>query len=53
MDYSAPSIPYTDLVFSKVEGLFSGSANETQYSKRMVDERMRKRGVMMTGRDAL
>lgn len=53
MDYSAPSIPYTDLVFSKVKGLFSESANETQYSKRMVNERMRKRGVMMTGRDAL
>lgn len=53
MDFTAPSIPYTDLVFSKVESLFSGSGNETQYSKRMVDERMRKRGVMMTGRDAL
>lgn len=52
MDYSAPENKYTELVFGKVESLFSGSG-KTQYSKRMVDERMRKRGVMMTGRDAL
>lgn len=52
MDFSAPENKYTELVFDKVESLFSG-ANETKYSKRMVDERMRKRGVMMTGRDVL
>ncbi|KZM28017.1 5'-nucleotidase [Ascochyta rabiei] len=53
MDFDAPSTKYTDWVFGKVENLFSGSANETGYSKRMVEERMRKRGVMMSGRDAL
>ncbi|KAH6638045.1 survival protein sure-like phosphatase/nucleotidase [Boeremia exigua] len=52
MDFTAPETKYTELVFSKVKNLFSGG-NETQYSKRMMDERMRKRGVMMTGRDVL
>ncbi|KAJ4409124.1 hypothetical protein N0V91_002941 [Didymella pomorum] len=54
MDFSAPANTYTDLVFDKVESLFS-DGNETRrgYSKRMVEERMRKRGVMMTERDAL
>jgi 5'-nucleotidase len=53
MDFTAPSIKYTDLVFDKIEGLVAGDgANATSgYSKRMVEERMRNRGVMLTGRD--
>lgn len=52
MDFSAPENKYTELVLGKMESLFK-EANETGYSKRMVDERMRKRGVMLTGRDVL
>lgn len=52
MDYDAPENKYTELVFGKMEGLIGKDAG-TKYSKRMVDERMRTRGVMMTGRDAL
>lgn len=52
MDFDAPETKYTELVFGKVQGLI-GKENGTGYSKRMVEERMRKRGVMMTGRDAL
>ena len=53
MDWSAPSIGYTEGVYAKVEGLFSDSAgfNASGYSKRMVEERMRKRGAMLSGRD--
>ena len=53
MDVSAPSNKYTELVYEKADALFSGSAsiNETGYSKRMVEERMRKRGAMLSGRD--
>lgn len=53
MDFSAPSNKYTELVFDKVQGLFSANTYGMKYSNRMVEERMRKRGVMMTGRDAL
>lgn len=53
MDWSAPDIGYTDAVYAKVDGLLSESStvNKSGYSKRMVEERMRKRGVMLTGRD--
>ncbi|KAF1839381.1 acid phosphatase precursor [Decorospora gaudefroyi] len=53
LDFTAPSNKYTELVFDKVENLTSGSPsmNTTVYSKRMVEERMRKRGAMLTGRD--
>lgn len=52
MDYTSPSNTYTELVFDKIEGLVAGDGvNGTGYSKRMVDKRMRKRGVMLTGRD--
>ena len=52
MDYSAPEDKYTELVFGKVDSLFSG-VNETKYNKRMVDKRKRERGVMMSGRGVL
>jgi 5'-nucleotidase len=53
MDFTAPSIKYTDLVFNKIEGLVAGyGMNATSgYSKQMVQKRMHKRGVMLTGRD--
>ncbi|CAN9462609.1 unnamed protein product [Alternaria alternata] len=53
MDFSAPSIEYTEAVYGKAESLFSASSdvNATSYSKRMVQERMRKRGAMLSGRD--
>jgi 5'-nucleotidase len=57
MDFTAPSNSYTEEVYDKVEGLFSESPKRntteyaTKYSKRMVEERMHKRGVMLTGRD--
>lgn len=49
MDFTAPSTKYTELVFDKIEGL---SENTTiGYSKRMIQERMHKRGAMLSGRD--
>jgi 5'-nucleotidase len=53
MDSSAPSNKYTELVYDKFEALTSegASMNATGYSKRMVEERMRKRGAMLSGRD--
>ncbi|EUC38230.1 hypothetical protein COCCADRAFT_1034 [Bipolaris zeicola 26-R-13] len=52
MDWSAPVSGYTDAVYAKASALFSsGSGNATAYSKRMVEERIRKRGAMLTGRD--
>lgn len=53
MDWSAPDIGYTDAVYAKADSLYSDSSsvNKTGYSKRMVEERMRKRGAMLTGRD--
>jgi 5'-nucleotidase len=53
MDFTAPSIGYTDAVYGKAESLFSASSsvNATGYSKRMVEERMRRRGAMLSGRD--
>ncbi|CAA9964980.1 Acid phosphatase [Pyrenophora teres f. maculata] len=52
LDWSAPSIEYTDAVYGKAENLFSGSSSTKKvYSKRMVEERMHKRGVMLNGRD--
>lgn len=46
MDYDAPSIPYTEMVFSKVESLFHGG-NETAGYKTKPAPRKR----IMTGRD--
>lgn len=52
LDWSAPSIEYTDSVYGKAESLFSGSSSAKKvYSTRMVEERMHKRGVMLSGRD--
>jgi 5'-nucleotidase len=53
MDWSAPSNKYTELVFDKVEALVSSgeSVMKRGYSEKMVEERMRKRGVMLSGRD--
>ena len=52
LDWSAPSIEYTDAVYGKAESLFSGSTSDKKvYSKRAVEERMHKRGVMLSGRD--
>lgn len=51
MDFTAPSNTYTDLVFGKIEALVAGENETTGYSKRMVEERMHKRGVMLSGRD--
>ncbi|KAL5121406.1 hypothetical protein ACEQ8H_000477 [Pleosporales sp. CAS-2024a] len=53
MDFDAPSVVYTDHVFSKIDGLVAGAGGNatTGYSKRMVEERMHKRGVILTGRD--
>jgi 5'-nucleotidase len=52
-DFSAQRNKYTELVYEKAMALFSGSGsvNETGYSKRMVEERMRNRGAMLSGRD--
>ncbi|KAF3001470.1 hypothetical protein E8E13_008456 [Curvularia kusanoi] len=51
MDFSAPENEYTEAVYGKVEGLVGKGAKGAGYSKRMVEERMRKRGVMLSGRD--
>ena len=53
MDFSATSNKYTELIYGKAKALFSGSAsvNEKRYSKMMVEERMRKRGATLSGRD--
>lgn len=51
MDFTAPRNTYTDLVFGKIEGLVAGENETTGYSKRMLEERMRKRGAMLNGRD--
>ncbi|KAF2132980.1 acid phosphatase precursor [Dothidotthia symphoricarpi CBS 119687] len=51
IDYTAPDTANTDLVFAKVDELTSQGSNKTMYSKRMIQERMRKRGAMLSGRD--
>lgn len=48
VDYDAPSIPYTDMVFGKVEKLFA-ETNVTSKAKRAVKRATRKR--MLVGRD--
>lgn len=50
IDYDAPSIPYTDMVFAKVDALFGDGGNGTTgYAKRRVNRETPTR--MMTGRD--
>jgi 5'-nucleotidase len=51
IDYDAPSIPYTDMVFGKVAGLFASSGNSTGYKKRSVVKRSPGKRRMLTGRD--
>lgn len=53
MDFDAPENTYTEVVFAKAEGLFAKKSAGASYSKRMVEERMRKRGAMLSGRDVL
>lgn len=53
IDYTAPSSGNTDLVYAKVDGLTSDTPVRQGYSKRTIEERMRRRGAMLTGRDVI
>jgi 5'-nucleotidase len=46
IDYDAPSIPYTEMVFAKVESLFGGSNGTSGYQTKPAPKKR-----MMTGRD--
>lgn len=50
VDYDAPSIPYTDMVFAKVDALFEKGNGTAEYAKRAVQKAGLKRGLK-TGRD--